>query len=204
MMITPEQLILIMPKLKKTEVYYDLLCKWMSHYGITTPQRISHFLAQIAHESSQLNTLEENLNYSANALLKIWPSRFSADIVSVYARKPEKIANRAYAWKGGNGSEESGDGWKYRGRGVMQCTLKYNYTQASKDWDIDLLTNPDLLSQPDLAIRSGCWYWWKNGLNKLADAGTTVSQITSKINPAKLGLAERETFYLKAISILAV
>jgi putative chitinase len=204
MVITPEQLTLIMPKLKNPGMYCELLLKWMNHYGITTPQRISHFLAQIAHESSQLNILQENLNYSANALLKIWPARFSPDNVSDYARKPEKIANRAYALKGGNGSEESGDGWKYRGRGVIQCTLKNNYALASKDWDVDLLNNPDLLSQPDLAIRSGCWYWWKNGLNKLADANASVSQITSKINPAKLGLKEREEYYRKASSILVV
>jgi putative chitinase len=199
--ITLEQLKVVMPKLKNAEQILPFLQKWMAHYGISTPVRISHFLAQIAHESSELTKFKENLNYSAEALHRIWPSRFSIETSKKYARKPEMIANRAYAEKGGNGDEESGDGWKYRGRGAIQCTLKNNYALAAKDWDVDLLNQPELLEEPDFGIRSACWFWWKNGLNKLADSGSSVSDITGKINPAKLGLIEREKYFSKAFAL---
>lgn len=204
MVITLEQLNFVMPKLRNTGIFLPFLNKWMMHYGITTTNRICHFIAQIAHESSQLTRLEENLNYSAEALRHLWPGRFNSEISETYARKPEQIANRAYANKGGNGDETTGDGWKFRGRGAIQCTLKNNYAAAANDWDIDLLNNPELLAKPDLAIRSACWYWWKNGLNKLADGGASVWEITGKINPARLGLSDREKYYKKAESIFRI
>lgn len=199
MEITIEQLTFVMPKLKCAGQYLPFLQRWMGHYGITTRDRMCHFLAQIAHESAELTRLVENLNYSAEALRRIWPRRFSVEQASAYARNPKLIANRAYANKGGNGIEASGDGWKYRGRGAIQCTLKNNYAAATKDWEVDLLDKPELLGEPDFAIRSACWFWWKNGLNKMADAGASVLEITGKINPSKLGLTEREAFYRKAV-----
>jgi putative chitinase len=199
---TLEQLKEIMPRCQKPEQYLPYLNTWLAHYGITTKARICHFMAQIAHESNQLNSITENLNYSAQGLIAIFPDRFNIKKASQYARQPEKIANLAYSNKGGNGNEESGDGWRYRVLGAIQCTLKNNYAAAAKDWNVDLIQHPDLLAEPDGAIRSATWYWWKNGLNKMADDGATIKQITSKINRKCLGLAEREAYYKKAIQII--
>lgn len=182
------------------KMYQPFLNKWMSHYGITTPERQAHFIAQIMHESSFFRRTEENLNYSALGLLSTFPSRFTKKEAFMYAGMPEQIANRAYANKGGNGDEHSGDGWKYRGRGLMQITLKDNYKELSADWGIDVLNHPDLLKIPEWAVRSACWYWWKRGLNKIADTGS-VKDVTRKINTGLLGLKEREDLFKKAILI---
>lgn len=203
MELTLDQLRIIMPRLKHACEYLPYLNKWMRHYGITTPCRVSHFLSQVAHESSQLMRFEENLNYSSQALMRVWPRIFANNLAEVYAGNPEMIANRAYANKGGNGDESSGDGWKYRGRGAIQCTLKSNYAAISKDWKLNLIDNPELLSIPEHAIRSACWYWWKNGLNKLADSGASVKVITQRINRSCLGIEERERFYQKSCSVLS-
>ena len=214
MELTIEQLKKIMPASKYAAGYLPFLNKWMHWYGIDkTPNRMAHFLAQIAHESNQLNVITENLNYSYEALVKIFKGDVDQNKDRVLseselkrakdlARKPEQIANFVYANQGGNGNEASGDGWRYRGRGPIQCTLKDNYREMGEDWKVDLLAHPELLEQPDSAIRSACWYFWKHDLNKLADAGASVALITSRINAAKLGLKQREAFYKVAISVL--
>ena len=174
--------------------FSSLLDNWMPHYGITTKLRKAHFLAQVAHESSCFERIEENLNYSATALVKIFPSRFTKEDSLIYQRKPEMIANKAYANRYGNGDEQSGDGWKYRGRGGIQITFKDNYKELSTDWNIDVLSDPDMLLLPDYAVRSACWFWWTKGLNRIADAGT-VKDVTKKINPALVGLKERQNYF---------
>lgn len=165
--------------------YKSLLDK----YGINTPLRIAHFFAQIEHESN-LKAVSENLNYSAQGLIQTFSKYFTTAESLTFARKPEKIANRVYANRIGNGDEKSGDGWKYRGRGFIQITGKDNYTQLAKDTGLDCLNNPDLLLQEANAMISALWFWKKSGLNKLAD-NNDVKVITRKINGGYNGLEHR-------------
>lgn len=153
------------PALELSKKYKSLLDKNI----INTPLRLSHFFAQLTHESN-LKPISENLNYSTNGLLKIFNKYFpNENIANKYARKPQSIANKVYANRGGNGDEKSGDGWKYRGRGFTQITLKDNYKELSKDIDVDYINNPDLLLNEADAMISAIWYWNKINGNKYAD-----------------------------------
>lgn len=186
----------------KCDEYIDALNKVLPENGIDTPLRACHFLAQIIHESGHLKYNAENLNYSASALQSVFKKYFPNEtIANEYARKPEKIANRVYANRMGNGSEASGDGWKYRGRGLIQLTGKNNYTSCGNDLGIDLVNNPDLLLVPEYALKSACWYWNKNKLNDYADKDD-INTITRRINGGINGLADRSENLKKAKSIL--
>lgn len=140
----------------------------LKKYGINTPLRLAHFMAQAAAESG-LKPISENLNYSEQGLLKTFKKYFTPAQAKVYARKPQAIANRVYANRMGNGNEASGEGWKYRGRGVFQITGRDNYTLLTKDTGVNYLNNPDLLLNEADALISALWYWDKNNLNKYAD-----------------------------------
>ena len=157
---------------------------------INTSNRLSHFFSQLEHESN-LKPIQENLNYSAERLLIIFPKYFkSLSTAKEYAKQPQKIANKVYANRMGNGDEASGDGWKYRGRGFIQITGKSNYTQLSKDTGVDYLNNPDkLLNEADSMI-SAIWYWSKINGNKWADKDD-VRTITKLINGGFNGLEHR-------------
>ena len=148
--------------------YLPFFDKCLQKYGIVTNNQIAAFFAQVGHESINLSAVVENLNYSATRLLSIFPKYFNAGNVYNYANQPAKIANRAYANRMGNGTEASGDGWKYRGRGLIQLTGKTNYANLKADSGIDFVTKPALLEQPENAVISACWYWNKVGLNKIA------------------------------------
>jgi len=162
----------------------------LNNYGINTPLRIAHFMAQIEHESN-LKPIIENLNYSVQGLLSVFSRYFPNPVIaSEYARKPEKIANRVYANRMMNGDEASGDGWKYRGRGFIQITGKENYMLLSKDMRVDYLNNPDLLLNEADSMISAVWYWNKNNLNKYADKDD-IRTITRKINGGYNGLEHR-------------
>ena len=164
-------------------------------YGLTTKLRIAHFMAQISHESG-LKPIAENLNYSAQGLMQTFSKYFTTNDSLLFARKPEKIANRVYANRMGNGNESSGDGWKYRGRGFIQITGKINYFQLANDTDLDCLKNPDLLLEEANAMISALWFWNKAGLNKLADKND-IKGITRKINGGTIGLAHRQELLKK-------
>ncbi|WP_110947437.1 glycoside hydrolase family 19 protein, partial [Pseudomonas bohemica] len=141
MSITQAQLITTLPSSAKVAAtFVPVLNTAMGNFQIVTPARIAAFIAQVGHESAQLTVLVENLNYSADALRKTWPRRFSESLAAEYARKPEKIANIAYASRMGNGAPASGDGWKYRGRGLIQITGKDNYRKCSDALALDLIT----------------------------------------------------------------
>lgn len=207
MQITKEQLIKIMPLSKaNTDKFLPYLNKYMDAFGINTPLRIAHFLGQIAVESGQLTVWVENLNYSEQGLLKTFPKYFSKTLAKTYARKPQKIASRVYANRLGNGSEQSGDGWKYRGRGIIQITGKSNY-KAYGDYlvktgmNVDLLKNPELLETLPGLIKSGCWWWWAHGCNELADKDSVIL-LTRKINGGTNGLTERTKFTNTAKKVL--
>jgi len=174
------------------DYYYEALNEVMQEYQINTPLRISHFLAQILHESGHFKYKSENLNYSAAGLRKTFPKYFTNDVIAnQYARKPEKIANRVYANRMGNGNEASDDGFAFRGRGLIQLTGKDNYTKCGQDLNIDLVKNPDLItSDPVTCVKTACWFWNKNKLNTYAD-NDDIKTITRKINGGVNGLDSR-------------
>jgi putative chitinase len=169
-------------------------------YDINTPRRQSAFLGQCAHESGNFKTLQENLNYSAEGLMKTWPSRFpNLEYASQYARNPAKIAGKVYNGRLGNTSEK--EAAKYLGRGLIQLTGKENYERCGLAIGADLLSNPDLLLDPRYATMSAGWFWNKKGLNELADA-QEHGQITKRINGGLIGLDDRIAKTTKALAAL--
>lgn len=167
----------------------------LNGYHINTKLRIAHFMAQLEHESN-LKAISENLNYSAKRLLEIFPRHFTAETALKYQKQPQLIANKVYANRMGNGDENSGDGWKYRGRGFIQLTGKSNYLLLSKDTQIDFLENPELLLEEANAMISACWFWNKNKLNDLADKDDIVG-ITKVINGGLNGIDHRKKLLTK-------
>jgi putative chitinase len=171
----------------------------MAYYKMT-PERAAHFFAQTAHETGGFKAFSENLNYSADGLQKIFGKYFPGLLEEQYARNPEKIANRVYADRMGNGAEASGDGWKYRGRGALQLTGKANYKAFS-----DYLKNPLVMEQPDLvagelAFESAMFFFDKNKLWEICDKGVnkdTILALTKRINGGTHGLADREEKTIK-------
>ena len=170
-------------------------------YEINTPERVAGFLAQVGHESGGFRFTSEDLHYRAEALTRMWPTRFPPGIAESYAMQPEKIANRAYANRMGNGDEASGDGWKYRGRGLIQLTGADNYADFSLSADNEALSDPDSVAEPELAALSAGWFWSRNGLNALADAKDIVG-MTRRINGGTNGLDDRQMRYSRLISCL--
>jgi len=170
-------------------------------YGINTPIRQASFIGQCQHESNNFRILEENLHYSADGLMRVWPSRFpSAGVAEQYANNPEKIANKVYAGRLGN--TEEGDGWAYHGRGLIQLTGRDNYRNCGTSIGMNLITNPELLLQPKGAVLSAGWFWGKHGLNDLADS-RDYETMTKRINGGTLGLDNRISKINKALEILS-
>src|SRR6185295_5027602 len=190
MPVSVEQLKAIMPNTKHAEDFFRPLNNAMEHVEINTALRTAMFLAQIAHESQELNRVLENLNYGAPGLLATFKGKFTPAEAEDYARNPERIANRAYANKLGNGNEASGEGWRYRGRGLIQVTGKVNYADCAKTLNIDLVASPALLETPEFAAQSAAWYWQKNKVNEPADADD-IREATKRINAKLLALKER-------------
>ena len=162
----------------------------LDNYHINTPLRLAHFFAQLHHESN-LKPISENLNYSADGLLRIFGKYFNPTSAGQYARRPQAIANRVYANRMGNGNEASGDGWRFRGRGYIQLTGKNNYLRFSKDARLpEIMSNPDLLLQETNAMISALWFWQTNNLNRFSDADD-VRGLTKAINGGFNGLDHR-------------
>ena len=162
-------------------------------YNINSSLRLSHFLAQTAHESNNFKAIRENLNYSAEGLLKVFPKYFSKDTAMSCARQPEKIANIVYSNRIGNGDKLSGDGYKYRGRGFLQLTGKVNYKSYGDYLEVNLLDNPDLVATK-YALSSAAWYFEKRGLWKICDQGDdieTIKKVTKLVNGGYNGLDDR-------------
>ena len=169
-------------------------------YDINTPKRQAAFIGQCAHESANFKVLQENLNYSAEGLMKTWPSRFpTKEIADQYARNPAKIAGKVYNGRLGNTSEE--EAAKYLGRGLIQLTGKENYERCGSAIGADLINEPTLLVEPNHAAMSAGWFWNKKGLNELADA-QEHGMITKRINGGTLGLDDRILKTTKALSVL--
>jgi len=175
-------------------------------FGINTPLRLAHFLAQCGHESGGFRATQENLNYSAKGLMGIFKKYFPTPALAAqYERKPEKIANRVYGGRMGNGPEASGEGYKFRGRGYIQLTGKENYTAFGKSIGEDMTVNADKVSGP-YALLSAAWFFSKNGLHKIADEGSSdavVTKITKRVNGGTIGLADRIKHFKEYYNLLA-
>ena len=195
-MLSTERMKSIIPDMnwEKAQFYIPHINKILPKYAINTPLRQAHFLAQLAHESGGLKYLEENLNYSAKGLRSVFGKYFKTqEMAEAYARQPQKIANKVYANRMGNGDEASGEGWKYRGRGLIQLTGKHNYIRFAQDHDVDCVNNPDLLLEPELALVSACWFWNRRKLNQFAD-DDDIHMVTKRINGGTNGLLHRQHY----------
>lgn len=217
---TISQLIAIMPHAQSVaSTYIEALNTLPAEYGIDTPRRLAHFLSQIAQESSELRYTRENLNYSATGLRRTFRKYFpTEDLAQEYARKPQRIANRVYANRLGNGSESSGDGWLYRGHGLIQLTGRRNYElyrshlislalKGEMDSVPDIADLPELIAKPEHAVRSACWFWWRNNISALADNplnDTACKAVTRRVNGGTNGLEARRRYLDAALRVLKV
>jgi putative chitinase len=173
-------------------------------FNITTPLRLAHFLAQCGHESGGFKAVSENLNYSADGLKKIFPKYFPGTLNESYARQPEKIANRVYSARMGNGAESSGEGYKFRGRGYIQLTGKSNYAAFDKLVDEDIISNPDLVATK-YPLASAAFFFNNNSLWAICDKGAddaTVTAVTKRVNGGTIGLADRLAHFKEFYSLL--
>ena len=200
---TADHLQQIIPQNQHVEHWFEALEKILPDYDINSPQRVAAFLAQCAHESGGFNAIQENLNYRAETLSKVWPRLFPADIAQQYAHHPEQIANRAYANRMGNGDEASGDGFKFCGRGLIQLTGRANYTAFANSIDTPVDQITDFLQTFEGCVQSACWFWEANNLNQYADSGDILT-MTKRINGGTLGLEDRQAHYQHALQVFGV
>ncbi len=196
-MITQEQFDHIFPGTEPD--VYECLVATMESYGITSALEVACFLAQVGHESAGFKARKENLNYSAQGLVKIFGKYFDATSAQAYARQPQKIANKVYANRMGNGDEKSGDGWKFSGKGFIQLTGKQNITAYAKHKGLSVDEAIAYLNTVEGAADSAGWFWWKNGLQKYCDNFTLL---TKKINGGTIGLADREKHFKELYEVL--
>jgi len=198
---TQDQLSQCIGKNPYIDHWYSALNTILPDYEINTPQRVAAFLAQCAHESGNFTALHENLNYRAVTLRKVFPKYFPTDeMAEQYAQQPEKIANRVYGGRMGNGLEESGDGFRYCGRGLIQLTGKQNYTKFAESIDTPVEEVPEFLGTFEGAIQSACWFWETNNLNQYADTGDILT-MTKRINGGTIGLEDRTAHYNHALQV---
>jgi len=204
MQITQQQLAACIGNNPYLEHWTEALNKILPDYDIDTPQRVAAFIAQAAHESANFTALHENLNYRAETLRKVFPKYFpDDDIAKEYAGLPNKqeaIANRVYANRMGNGTEISGDGFRYCGRGLIQLTGKQNYQAFADSIEIPVEQVPEFLQTFEGAIQSACWFWENNNLNQYADSGDILT-MTKRINGGTIGLEDRQKHYTHALQV---
>lgn len=199
-----EQFSKILPSCKNYLEWYNVVQTELPKYNIDSRLRVGAFLAQCGHESLDFNILTENMNYSAEGLVKVFPKYFKTmEEALPYHRQPEKIGNRVYSNRMGNGNEASGDGYKFRGRGAIQITGKNNYRASSIFLfnDEQVLDRPGYYATPEGAIRSACWFWTANNLNAIADNSDNLL-LTMRINGGTIGIADRQRRYDLAMLIL--
>jgi len=203
--LTKEQLKQLLPKNPYIDHWHRALSQLLPDYGINTPQRIAAFVAQCAHESGGFTTLKENLNYRWETLRRLFPKYFPTDdLAKAYANMPNKqeaIANKVYASRMGNGPEESGDGYRFCGRGLIQLTGRDNYTFFAGSLSISVEEASEYLQTFEGAAQSACWFWETNNLNQWADKGDIVT-LTKRINGGTIGLDDRIKHYEHALHVL--
>lgn len=192
MLLTAQRLHIVCPKCKDPGMWALLLESTAIKYGIDSPCRAAMWLAQLAEESGQFNRLTENLNYSAESLLKTWPKRFTASDAASFAHDPPRIANRVYGGRMGNDTAD--DGWTYRGRGLAQLTGKDNYRTAGTALGLPLLEHPEMLESPSIAAEAAGWFWRSRGLSILADADR-FDDVVKTWNGGFNGLDNRKIYW---------
>ncbi len=215
----PTSPLLVAAKIKDPDKWLQPLIETCVEFEINNERRVAAFLAQTSHESGGYTMLTENLNYRAATLAACWPNRFAemgpnkkpkrdakgalipTKVAHSIAGKPELIANLVYSSRMGNGPPQSGEGWKYRGRGAKQLTGKDNYKRCGEALGVDLVANPDLLLEPIYAARSAGWFWKTNNLSPLADA-SDIKSMTKKINGGFIGLEARQALYDKIMAAI--
>lgn len=205
-LITLDQLTAIMPGARAVAAtFIEPLERAMFEFAIVSELRVEHFTAQIAHESGQLKKMQEGLNYSAQRLMEVWPSRFpTRAIAEAYAHRPEAIANKVYASRMGNGNEASGDGWRHRGAGLIALTGRANQERCAKYFGIPLAQIGDWLRTPEGACRSAAWFWSEAGCNKLADKDD-LDAVSDAINIGHQTAAEGDAIgYADRLEFLTV
>lgn len=184
------------------EQWVDALNETFQRFNILTPLQQASFIGQCGHECGNFKTLEENLNYKAETLMKLWKTRFpTIEIANEYARNPKKIANKVYASRMGNRDESSGDGFRFRGRGCIQLTGHANYFHAGQACGEDFVMNPDLVATPKYAAMTAGWFWDTHKLNKFADI-RDFTMMTKKINGGTIGLNDRIKHINHALEVL--
>ena len=188
---------------KETKEWYDAMVDILPKYDINTPARVAGFVAQCGHESNNFTVLTENLNYSAKALNSIFPKYFVKAGVDAeaYHRQPEKIANVIYAGRMDNNDSDSGDGWCFRGGGILQLTGRSNYTAFGKSVGKTPEQATEYVRTKEGALASACWFWQTNNINKYCDSGDIVG-MTKRINGGTIGLEDRKAHYEHAIEVL--
>jgi putative chitinase len=200
---TREQLSSIIGNNPDLDGWYEALSSVLPEYEIDSPQRVAAFIAQCTHESGGFKRLKENLNYKAESLVRVFPKYFpSLDLAKQYAHDQEKIANRVYGGRMGNGDESSGDGFRYCGRGLIQLTGRNNYTKFAESIGMTVEEVPSLLETFEGAVKSACWFWKTNNLNQYADAGDILT-MTKRINGGTIGLEDRVKHYNHALEVFA-
>ena len=196
-MITAKQLL----QLHIGPQWVDALNETFNRFGINTPKQQAAFIGQCGHECGNFRILEENLNYRAETLCKLWPKRFpSLEFAKQYEKNPRKIANSVYSNRMGNRDEASGDGYRFRGRGCIQLTGHANYYHASQALGVDFVMEPDLVSTPKYAALTAGWFWSTHNCNDLAEAGNWVA-LTKKINGGTIGLDDRVAHTNQALEV---
>lgn len=202
---TLDQLNQIVPKNPYIDDWYNALVAILPEYDIETPLRVAAFLAQCAHESGNFRFIKENLNYKWQSLRKVFPKYFPDDVIAQqYANmtnRQEAIANRIYANRMGNGPEESGDGYRYCGRGLIQLTGKANYTNYAMSLEIDVEEAVEHLKTFEGCVQSAAWFWDENKLNQFADKKDIVT-LSKRINGGTIGLEDRIKHYNHALHVL--
>jgi putative chitinase len=205
MELTKQQLKQLLPKNPYVDQWYEALSQLLPDYEINTPQRIAAFIAQCSHESGGFTALKENLNYRWETLRRLFPKYFTTDdLAKAYANMPNKqeaIANRIYASRMGNGPEDSGDGYRFCGRGLIQLTGRDNYTFFAGSLDISVEEASEYLGTFEGAAQSACWFWETNTLNTWADTGD-IKELTRRINGGYIGLEDRIKHYEHALHVL--
>lgn len=206
--VTREQMVQIIPECEYViDQYLEHLNEAFDRFEINTPLRQAAFIAQIGHESTRMTQIEENLNYSANGLIRTFPDYFTSESARDFAYKPMRIANKIYANRGGNGPEDSGDGWKFRGRGLFRIHYQRAYMLAGKRLTGNpnfFLEDPNMVFQPEWTVRTAFDFWEANELTPYADRNTAVEMrnMTRKINRGLRGLDDRLYLWQLAKEIL--
>ena len=197
-MVTTEQL----AKLHIGAQWVDALNDTFERFNISTPRQKAAFIGQCGHECGNFKILEENLNYRAATLMKLWPKRFpTLEVANAYAGNPKKIANMVYASRMGNRDESSGDGYRFRGRGCIQLTGHANYFHAGQALGSDFVADPDLVGTPKYAALTAGWFWSTHNCNNLAEAADWIN-LTKKINGGTIGLDDRVKHTNEALAVL--